>query len=174
MGVSRWGGPESREYPAFSMATQPIRQPLTTKETDLPCVAYIFTLFCFSFFFSPFISFYPSILSTVETSNPLFILPSFVSPSLSLHPFFVSFRFVSFIFEEEGGGGRNNTSSLQHRRSNFPSAKLVLTCLLYKLVPIYIYMRDSMRVYIGMRESTLILPTTDTTPSARLIRTWRL
>lgn len=104
MGVSRWGGPESREYPAFSMATQPIRQPLTTKETDLPCVAYIFTLFCFSFFFSPFISFYPSILSTVETSNPLFILPSFVSPSLSLHPFFVSFRFVSFIFEEEGRG----------------------------------------------------------------------
>lgn len=169
MGVSRWGGPESREYPAFSMATQPIRQPLTTKETDLPCVAYIFTLFCFSFFFSPFISFYPSILSTVETSNPLFILPSFVSPSLS--PSFFSFRSYS---KRGGRGGRNNTSSLQHRRSNFPSAKLVLTCLLYKLVPIYIYMRDSMRVYIGMRESTLILPTTDTTPSARLIRTWRL
>lgn len=169
MGVSRWGGPESREYPAFSMATQPIRQPLTTKETDLPCVAYIFTLFCFSFFFSPFISFYPSILSTVETSNPLFILPSFVSPSLS--PSFFSFRSYS---KRGGGEGRNNTSSLQHRRSNFPSAKLVLTCLLYKLVPIYIYMRDSMRVYIGMRESTLILPTTDTTPSARLIRTWRL
>lgn len=105
MGVSRWGGPESREYPAFSMATQPIRQPLTTKETDLPCVAYIFTLFCFSFFFSPFISFYPSILSTVETSNPLFILPSFVSPSLS--PSFFSFRSYS-----KRGGGKGETIPL--------------------------------------------------------------
>lgn len=105
MGVSRWGGPESREYPAFSMATQPIRQPLTTKETDLPCVAYIFTLFCFSFFFSPFISFYPSILSTVETSNPLFILPSFVSPSLS--PSFFSFRSYS-----KRGGGEGETIPL--------------------------------------------------------------
>lgn len=107
MGVSRWGGPESREYPAFSMATQPIRQPLTTKETDLPCVAYIFTLFCFSFFFSPFISFYPSILSTVETSNPLFILPSFVSPSLS--PSFFSFRSYS---KRGGGGGEGETIPL--------------------------------------------------------------
>lgn len=168
MGVSRWGGPESREYPAFSMATQPIRQPLTTKETDLPCVAYIFTLFCFSFFFSPFISFYPSILSTVETSNPLFILPSFVSPSLS--PSFFSFRSYS---KRGGGEGEtipllSNIVDLTFRAQNsFSHACYTNLCL-------YIYMRDSMRVYIGMRESTLILPTTDTTPSARLIRTWRL
>ena len=62
MGVSRWGGPESREYPAFSMATRPIRQPPTTK-ADLPCVAYAFFLpFSFPFLFFLFSFFYLSLL----------------------------------------------------------------------------------------------------------------
>lgn len=104
------------------------------QETDLPCVAYIFTLFYFSSFFSFFISFYPSfppwkLPIRFSSYRPLY---SLLSPSF--------FRFISFHFvhiRRGGGEGRNNTSSLQHRRSNFPSAKLILTCLLYKLVPIY-------------------------------------
>lgn len=101
------------------------------QETDLPCVAYIFTLFYFPFFFSPFTSFYPSFPSwklpiRFSSYRPLYPL---------LSPFF--FRFVSLRSRSKRGKGRNNTSSLQHRRSNFPSAKLILTCLLYKLVPIY-------------------------------------
>lgn len=148
MGVSRWGGPESREYPAFSMATQPIRQPLTTKETDLPCVAYIFTLFCFSFFFFSFylfLSFHPFHRGNFQSAfHPTVLcIPFSLSPSFFR---FVSFRFVHIRRGGEGGG-RNNTSSLQHRRSNFPSAKLVLTCLLYKLVPIYIYICVTVCVY---------------------------
>lgn len=167
MGVSRWGGPESREYPAFSMATQPIRQPLTTKRLTYR----VLLTFLPSFTFPPFFFFYLflSILSTVETSNPLFILPSFVFSSLSI---LFSFRFVSFrSYSKRGGKGEtipllSNIVDLTFQAQNsFSHACYTNLCL---------YMRDSMRVYIGMRESTLILPTTDTTPSARLIRTWRL
>lgn len=103
------------------------------QETDLPCVAYIFTLFYFSsFFLFLSLSIHPFHRGNFQSA----FHPTVLCILFSLHPFFVSFRFISFIFEE-GGEGRNNTSSLQHRRSNFPSAKLILTCLLYKLVPIY-------------------------------------
>lgn len=138
------------------------------QETDLPCVAYIFTLFYFSSFFSFFISFYPSfppwkLPIRFSSYRPLY---SLLSPSF--------FRFVSFHFVHIRRGGRkgetipllSNIVDLTFQAQNsFSHACYTNLCL---------YMRDSMRVYIGMRESTLILPTTDTTPSARLIRTWRL
>lgn len=139
------------------------------QETDLPCVAYIFTLFYFFFFFSSFISFYPSF--------PPWKLPIRFSSYLPLYPllFLSFFRFVSFSSIRRGGrgGGRGETIPLLFNivdltfqaQNSFSYACYTNLCL---------YMRDSMRVYIGMRESTLILPTTDTTPSARLIRTWRL
>lgn len=134
------------------------------QETDLPCVAYIFTLFYFPFFFSPFTSFYPSFPSwklpiRFSSYRPLYPL---------LSPFF--FRFVS-LRSRRGGKGEtipllSNIVDLTFQAQNsFSHACYTNLCL---------YMRDSMRIYIGMRESTLILPTTDTTPSARLIRTWRL
>lgn len=73
------------------------------QETDLPCVAYIFTLFYFSSFFSFFISFYPSfppwkLPIRFSSYRPLY---SLLSPSF--------FRFVSFHFvhiRRGGGGGR--------------------------------------------------------------------
>lgn len=69
MGVSRWGGPESREYPAFSMATRPIRQPPTTK-ADLPCVAYAFSCLFLSLFFLFLIFFYLSLLPRLSIRFP--------------------------------------------------------------------------------------------------------
>lgn len=137
------------------------------QETDLPCVAYIFTLFYFSsFFLFLSLSIHPFHRGNFQSA----FHPTVLCILFSLHPFFVSFRFISFIFEEGGKGETipllSNIVDLTFQAQNsFSHACYTNLCL---------YMRDSMRVYIGMRESTLILPTTDTTPSARLIRTWRL
>lgn len=115
------------------------------QETDLPCVAYIFTLFYFSSFFSFFISFYPSfppwkLPIRFSSYRPLY---SLLSPSF--------FRFVSFHFVHirRGGGGKGETIPLLSNivdltfqaQNSFSHACYTNLCL---------YMRDSMRVYIGM------------------------
>lgn len=165
MGVSRWGGPESREYSAFSMATQPIRQPLTTKRLTYRVLLTFLPSFTFpSFFLLLPLSIHPFHRGNFQSAfHPIVLCILFF-----LHSFFVSFRFVHV---RRGGKGEtipllSNIVDLTFQAQNsFSHACYTNLCL---------YMRDSMRIYIGMRESTLILPTTDTTPSARLIRTWRL
>lgn len=131
------------------------------------CCLHFYPLLLFLLFFSfyLFLSFHPFHRGNFQSA---------FHPTVLCIPFSLSILFfVSFIFEEGGGEGEtipllSNIVDLTFRAQNsFSHACYTNLCL-------YIYMRDSMRVYIGMRESTLILPTTDTTPSARLIRTWRL
>lgn len=154
MGVSRWGGPESREYPAFSMATRPIRQPPTTK-TDLPCVANVsFSPFFFLFFFSlsNFFIFYLTLLLrlSIRFSFHSAILCVCFFPLLSFF-FFSRFR-LRFKEEREQRYEPLCLSSSQQRRSQ---PNLQATYSLRKLlhVAMYICVHMCMCAYTDTRES---------------------
>lgn len=154
MGVSRWGGPESREYPAFSMATRPIRQPPTTK-TDLPCVANVsFPPFSSSsfFLFPIFFIFYLTLLLrlSIRFSFHSAILCVCFFPLLSFF-FFSRFR-LRFKEEREKRYEPLCLSSSQQRRSQ---PNLQATYSLRKLlhVAMYICVHMCMCAYTDTRES---------------------
>lgn len=163
MGVSRWGGPRrTRRTPRPSSPWQPDqfanrRQPRLTYRVFL------------GLFFSylPLPSFSPT-PATVLCVSALFP---------SSRPFFFSwFRLLTRVYTYVKRDVRERGAAEPHFPSRFlPSIRspLALSLCLFDCTFFCTRSRKRTQAHREMG-ATLILPTTDTTPSARLIRTWRL
>lgn len=179
MGVSRWGGPRrTRRTPRPSSPWQPDqfanrRQPRLTYR--------VFLGLFFSYLPPRFSSLvcHLFLLHRAPCDRSLCLSTSFPFVSFLLFFLFSQFRLLTRVYtyvmreKRKRGEVAEPFSPRIPLRLLLPSVSLLFSLSLFNC---YVFCTRSRRLIQTHREMgvTLILPTTDTTPSARLIRTWRL